>query len=185
MSLLLIVRHGETDFNIQSRYCGSTDIPLNAQGISQAEELAFSLLERGLSRIIASPLVRTRQTANIINSQLQLPLVIMDEFRERNVGVYEGLTQNEAAERYPELWVRNITRVWNEAPPGGETPEEVYSRVTSGIQKLKSAPFQNGNVLLVTHGFISKIINAILHDVPPERIYEYKLDTACVAQYPL
>ncbi len=81
-------------------------------------------------------------------------------FRERNVGLFEGLTQAEARASYPELWACNITRRWAEAPPGGETLDETIVRVSQGLTALAST-MQEERVLLVAHGVVAKVIRAV------------------------
>ncbi len=81
-------------------------------------------------------------------------------FRERHVGVFEGLTQMEAQTRFPDLWAQNITRQWHAAPTGGETIAEVVERVTAGLRGL-SEHHRGKTVALVAHGFVAKVIRAV------------------------
>lgn len=92
--------------------------------------------------------------------QLGLPVELAPAFRERNVGLFEGLTLAEAMARYPELWARNITRRWTEAPPGGETLDEVIVRISLGVTELVST-MQGTRVLLVVHGVVAREIRAV------------------------
>ncbi len=86
--ILHVIRHGETDYNTQLRYAGSTDVPLNNVGIKQAEDLAKILAETKFDVIVSSPLKRAFKTAQIIKQfQNDTPLIIMNEFAERNLGV--------------------------------------------------------------------------------------------------
>ncbi len=110
--------------------------------------------------MLASPLLRTRESAAIFSRQLGLPVKLAPDFRERHVGLFEGLTQAEAKARYPELWGRNITRRWAEAPLGGETLDEVIARVSQGLTALAST-MQGERVLLVAHGVVAKVIRAL------------------------
>lgn len=111
-------------------------------------------------RLLASPLLRTRECAAILSRQLGLPVELAPAFRERDVGLFEGLTQTEARTRYPKLWARNITRRWAQAPPGGETLDEVIARVSQGLTALAST-MQGERVLLVAHGVVAKVIRAV------------------------
>lgn len=83
--ILYVTRHGETDYNVQKRYTGSTDIPLNIKGMQQAEDLANKLAIIKFDIIISSPLLRAKQTAEIIHKLFNVPIVIMEEFSEINV----------------------------------------------------------------------------------------------------
>lgn len=95
-----------------------------------------------------------------MSHHLGLPAELAPAFRERHVGRFEGLTQAEARARYPELWVRNITRRWTEAPPGGETLDEVIALVSQGLTALAST-MQGERILLVAHGVVAKVSRAV------------------------
>ncbi len=103
-------------------------------------------------RLLASPLLRTRECAAILSRQLGLPVELAPAFRERDVGLFEGLTQAEARARYPELWAQ--------APPGGETLDEVIARISLGVTELASTT-EGVRVLLVAHGVVAKVIRAV------------------------
>lgn len=161
MSLrLYVVRHGQTRANREHRYLGALEADLTDVGRQQAEALK-ALLPAEIDVLISSPLLRAQQTAEILNKTLGLPLRLDAHFRERNVGVFEGLTQAEAQARYPLLWARNITRQWHEAPDGGETIAEVVERVRLGLNGLVER-HAGGTVVLVAHGFVGKTVRALV-----------------------
>ena len=159
---LVVIRHGETQANAEGRSQGALDIGLNDDGVCQisllAEEVAVT--QPPFDRLLASPLLRTRECAAILSRQLGLPVEVAPAFRERDVGLFEGLTQTEARARYLKLWARNITRRWAEAPPGGETIDEAIARVSQGLTALAST-MQGERVLLVAHGVVAKVIRAV------------------------
>lgn len=156
---LLVLRHGETAFNIEHRYLGALDPELTERGIEQAQQLA-RILPDDIQHILCSPLLRARQTADIIAQAGNTKAKVVSAFRERDVGVFEGLTQAQAQQRHPDLWARNITRRWNEAPTGGETIEVVALRVRDGLLQLQQQ-YDDAPVALVAHGFVAKIIRAL------------------------
>ncbi|PPA31850.1 histidine phosphatase family protein [Aeromonas jandaei] len=159
---LVVIRHGETQANAEGRYQGALDIGLNESGQRHIARLAdeIAATQAPFDRLLASPLQRTRESAAIFARQLDLPVELAPAFRERHVGLFEGLTQAEAKSRYPELWARNITRRWAEAPLGGETLDEVVARVSQGLLELTSSA-QGERVLLVAHGVVAKVIRAV------------------------
>ncbi|MEN0107894.1 MAG: histidine phosphatase family protein [Pseudomonas sp.] len=169
---LYVVRHGETPANAEQRYIGSLDPALNARGREQAQALAAQL-PHNLDVVVVSPRLRAQETASILNQTVQLPSEVLEAFRERDVGVFEGLTKAEARERYPELWAQNITRRWGLAPTGGESVADVVQRVRGGLVDLQTR-YPGKNILLVAHGFIAKTIRAIaLRDFSD--FYEWQL----------
>jgi broad specificity phosphatase PhoE len=179
---LLVVRHGETQFNVEHRYLGALDPELTAKGIAQATALN-SALPVHLDAIVCSPLRRARETARILsNARGTLPLVV-DTFRERDVGVFEGLTQEEAQVQFPELWARNVTRLWKSAPTNGETIDEVFQRVAKGLSDLYES--HAGTVVaLVAHGFVAKVARAICrNDV--QDFFDWQLANGAVCELTL
>jgi probable phosphoglycerate mutase len=148
-----LARHGETDWNRQNRWQGQTDIPLNEAGREQAWRLADRLRGLGIARIEASDLLRARETAAIVASALGIgELGTHAALRERCFGVFEGLTQEECAARYPEAWAR-YREDPRQAPPGAEPREEVLARVRAAVRALVMArPAGRGATLLVGHG---------------------------------
>ncbi len=157
---LLLARHGETDLNTEDRWQGRIDAPLNAAGLAQGQRLASELPE-GIHAIVASPMLRARQTAEPAAQRLGLPLRLDADFRERDFGVFEGLTEAEAAKRYPELAARNAAYRWDEEPPGAEATRAVVARVERGLQRLRSQ-HDDQTVLLVSHGFVVRCLRFLI-----------------------
>ncbi|MCJ8207360.1 histidine phosphatase family protein [Pseudomonas sp. RGM2987] len=156
---LYVVRHGETWANAEQRYLGSLDPQLTALSCQQAQTLCQQL-PPSLDVLVVSPRLRAVQTANILNESLKLSPEIIDCFRERDVGVFEGLTQADAKERYPQLWSQNITRLWDAGPTDGESISDVVKRVRDGLAELESK-YRSKTVLLVAHGFVAKVVRAL------------------------
>jgi probable phosphoglycerate mutase len=179
---LYVVRHGETDFNVQERYAGSTDIPLNKKGMEQAKQLAGELANINFDIIVTSSLLRAKQTAEIINEIRKTPLFVSDGFKERNLGVYEGLTKEEAKERYPRLWEERSTRLIDGAPTGGETIRQFDERVTNALSEIERK-YTSQSVLLVTHGYVSRIINRHYNNLTYDNMHEFSLGNCEVAEY--
>jgi len=158
MTLIYLVRHGETDWNLARRIQGSTDIPLNDTGRAQAVATGRLLARRRWDLIVASPLGRARETAEIIAQEtgLEAPTLI-EAIMERQYGDAEGLDYTTIEQRYP-----------NDAPvPGRETREEVAARVLPAIMELaESHPDQS--IIVVSHG---GVIRTILTLVDPDNAH--------------
>jgi broad specificity phosphatase PhoE len=170
---LYLARHGETDLNIDDRYQGISDAPLNARGIEQAQALAAAL-PLDVMRILSSPLQRALQTAQAVGAARGLAVQTMDGLRERDFGVFDGLSPAEVAARYPAQWQRGVLNSWDRAPPGGETTREVVQRVSTCLDELH-ARHADETVLLVVHGFVIRALRyrldgleeAEFFDAPP------------------
>jgi uncharacterized phosphatase len=169
MTQICLIRHGETDWNASGMIQGRTDIPLNANGVRQAEESAACLSGEQFDILITSPLKRARQTADIINRGLGLPITEMEAFAERYFGVAEGMTKEERETAYPD---RNY--------PGLESRDTLKKRVMAGLKDImKHHP--NQHVLLIAHG---AVINTILAALSGGEIGsgKTKLINACISR---
>lgn len=178
---LLVVRHGRTHLNIEERYLGILDPPLDAHGFEQAVALADTLRCQA-NVIVSSPKLRAMQTAEVLANAWGLQVRTLEMFAERNVGVFEGLTREEARAMYPVLWEQNITRQWNAAPPGGETIETVFDRVRQGLDILRG-DYPGQTVVLVAHGFVAKVIRAMLFDLSWAEFFLYAMKNGDVEHY--
>lgn len=180
---LHVVRHGQTNLNAAERYLGALDPPLNAAGRDQARKLAGALAGR-TGIVVASPLLRARQTADILAAAWDTDVVVCKDFAERKVGVYEGLTREEARLHHPDLWRQDITRRWAAGPPGGESIYAVFVRVAVGLQWL-STSFDGQRVTLVAHGFVAKTIRTLILGGTREAFFAYSLKNGETARYEL
>ena len=150
--VVFLARHGETDWNVQGRWQGHTDIPLNAKGRQQARSVADALRGAGLAGLVSSDLSRAHETARIVGAELGLDVAYVDvDLRERMLGAFEGLTREECEQQHPEAW-----RAWRQEqkpPIDGEQPETVAVRVIAAIGRAADRLARDGApALLVTHG---------------------------------
>ncbi|MBB4826103.1 putative phosphoglycerate mutase [Sporosarcina luteola] len=151
------VRHGVTAWNKEGRAQGSTDIPLDEEGIAMAERVAARLADEQWDVIYTSPLSRARTTADIIGGQMPgVPLVLDDRIRETGGGKIEGTTEAERIDK----WGAN----WRELDMGFEPHDEVISRGLACIDEIQDK-YPGKRVLLVSHGtFIKRILNELVPD---------------------
>lgn len=161
---LYLARHGETDLNIDERYQGISDLPLNARGLAQAQALAAAL-PGDITHIVASPLRRALQTAQAVGDARHLPVMTMDGLREKDFGAFDGLTQTEIATHYPALWHGGVLTSWDEPPPGGETTRAVVQRVALCLNDLCATHPADAAVLLVVHGFVIRALRYLLDEL--------------------
>jgi broad specificity phosphatase PhoE len=150
MTRLILIRHGETDWNVAGRYQGQANPPLNARGLQQARELAEKLLTLELDLLYTSPLQRAAQTARIIASRLEIPLHFEPRLVEIHQGDWQGRLRAEIQALYPQLFMRWETEPWQVSPPNGETLFEVQARLDAALGSiLKRHP--GACIGLVTH----------------------------------
>ncbi len=146
------MRHGETEWNAAGRLQGRTDIPLNETGMQQAEACGEYLKTFNWDVMLTSPLERARQTAEIMNRSLQLPLYEINEFIERDFGDAEGMNMQEIIAAFPDRKY-----------PNKEDGSTLLERIMLGLDKINEQ-YQDSEVLLVTHGAVINTLFASLSD---------------------
>ncbi|WP_416482167.1 bifunctional RNase H/acid phosphatase [Streptomyces sp. CL12] len=180
---LVLLRHGETPLTPQKRFSGSggTNPPLSAAGRDQAHRVADALARRGtVQAVLASPLARTRETAEIVAARLGLDVVVEDGLRETDFGAWEGLTFGEVRDRYPDdlnAWLADPA-----ARPtgGGESFAEVAARIAVTQDELVTA-HAGRTVLLVTHVTPIKMLVRLALGAPPESLFRMELSAASLS----
>ncbi len=168
-----ILRHGQTEWNVALRMQGRWDSPLTAAGRSQAELHGRTLArEGGVDAIIASPLGRTRDTAERVNAYLEAPLRYQDALMERDCGHWSGLTLAEIEAAYPQEWRARSEDPYYHRPPGGENLDDMEARVGGFLDAVCAGPERR--VALVTHGVMSRVIIRRLLDLAPREAVEVR-----------
>ncbi len=172
----VMARHGATELSLEKRFSGrgGFDAPLAPLGERQAEALAFELAtRRDIERIVASPLLRTRQTAQIISDALGLPVEVIDGFAECGFGEWDGHTFAEVRDRWPrelEDWLASTSI----APPGGESFEACAARVRAARVEVVER-FAGERVLVVAHVTPIKLMVADAVGAPLDSLYRMEL----------
>lgn len=147
---LYLVRHGETDSNLQRRYQGQSDIPLNQTGIQQARKIAQRLSKEEIHAIYSSDLTRARETAEQIAQPHNLKVTSDIRWRELSFGNWEGLSYPEIQAKAPDELVLWQTDPAQYAPPHGETINQLATRVLSAFDELHALHAEQ-TVLVVSH----------------------------------
>jgi broad specificity phosphatase PhoE len=143
MTTILLVRHGETDWNLNRRVQGHSDTPLNDTGRAQARALGQELAAEEVDAIYSSDLLRAHETARLVAGPRGLDVTAIRDLRERHFGTWEGLTDEEIFARFPEA---------REGPWGdGETAEEMADRVLGALRRIAET-HPKSRVLVVSHG---------------------------------
>ena len=161
---VVLVRHGETEWNRDQRVQGHLDVPLSERGVEQAERLAAWIKDEPTDAVLTSDLQRARVTAEILAAG-RVPVLLEARLREGRFGLFEGLTGAEARASYPEEY-----RAWREdairhRPPGGETLEDLQRRCMEALaERLPAYPGET--VLVVAHGGPIRVMVCGLLELP-------------------
>lgn len=179
---LLLVRHGETEWNRQKRFQGQIDVPLNDNGREQSKAAAEFLKNIEIDLAITSPMLRPKETAETIlkyHSEVQLEL--LPDLQEISHGLWEGKYENEIEESYP-----GLLKEWQNAPetvqmPEGENLQQVWDRAIAAWQSIVAKYSQQPKtILVVAHDAINKAILAHLFNLGPEHFWNFKQGNGAV-----
>ena len=183
---LYFIRHGETDYNVEGRFIGVSDQPLNENGIEQAKKTGLLLkqISPEYDLILTSPLKRAAETANIIAQVIDsnIPVVYEELLKERDYGVFEGKTEKEINQICPEVIAQYRRDKPNTRPPNGELAEAVENRIkTLMTEKIINEYKELKNIILVTHLNPIRAVLLLLKMAEPD-IYYQKLQNAGVVE---
>jgi broad specificity phosphatase PhoE len=169
---ILLIRHGQTDWNAQSRWQGHTDIPLNKTGQSQAQALARRLASWPIQAVYSSDLKRAAMTAVPLATSLNLQPILDPLWRERDVGDFGGLTSQEAKKRYPEVWTTMKNGLLS--PPNGEDWRALRARAATAFERV-AARHEGEMIAVVSHG--GTLANVIAHvlGIPVDQYGRFRL----------
>jgi alpha-ribazole phosphatase len=151
MTQLYLVRHAQTDWNVEGRYQGQSDLPLNAVGRAQAANLSRELAGLDFTAVYSSDLRRARETAEILAAPSGLGVQLDRRLREIGLGVWEGQLMTDIVARYPVEWAERLRDPLNSRPPGGESVAEVARRTAEAATDIARL-HPSGLVLVVSHG---------------------------------
>jgi len=170
MTILFLIRHGETDWNKQGKYTGQKDIPINATGIEQAVKVSKKLKIHAPEIIYSSNLLRALQTAEEISKELKIPIIKDDRLQEINQGEWEGLHITEIQQRYSNEFADRNEDPLRVAAPGGESIGEVEDRVKSFLKEI-TAKHPQSRIALTSHGIVLGIIRTITKGFPISEVF--------------
>ena len=176
---LIIVRHGETTYNIEGRITGMSDAPLTELGKYQAERVGAYLADKSIDAIVASDLQRARETAQAIANHHALPVLEDADLREIGMGEWEGLRFGEIIERDPELAKRVRADASRYTPPGGETLEHLRTRLVHALERWTTR-YPDGTVVWVSHGGTIGILMCHLMDIDLNRRHQFRHHNASI-----
>jgi 2,3-bisphosphoglycerate-dependent phosphoglycerate mutase len=180
---ILLVRHGETQWNRAGRIQGyHADSPLTATGGEQARALGERLAREGIDALYSSDAGRTRETAEPIGVATRLPVVQDKALRERNYGAFEGRNFTEIEVEFPVEFGKFRTRDPHYAPPGGESAAQFRDRVMTVLQGI-AARAVGRRVAVITHGGVLGVLYRQAMSIPLEAKRSYSLANASLNHF--
>ena len=178
----LLLRHGETEHTVRKLFSGSggADPPLTPTGLAQAAAAAAALTDRGITAVVSSPMLRARETADVVASALGLPVREVDDLRECAFGAWEGRSFAEVREGWPNeltAWLASTSVT----PPGGESFDAVGRRARRARDQLL-ARYPEGTVLVVSHVTPIKTLVRVSLGAPTAALYRMELSPASLTE---
>lgn len=184
MTRLVLVRHGETEWNREGRWMGQTDVPLNDKGLAQAEAAAQSLRGQPLEAIYSSDLLRARQTAEALARATGAAIVLDRRLREVAQGEWEGQLTTWIQEAHGDLLTRRRIEPLDAAAPGGESVRQVQRRLFPLLDEI-ARRHPHGRVAIVSHGALLAIAKVHLLGLPLETVWDQEPEHASPEEFSL
>ena len=189
MPLLVLVRHGQSTWNLENRFTGETDIPLTDLGRNEARLAGAKLRDTPFAHGFTSVLRRAIDTMTLLLEeahQTQLPVTPNRALNERNYGELQGLNKKEVAAQYGDEQVAIWRRSYATRPPGGESLADTAARVIPYYQSAIEPLLKQGqNILIVAHGNSLRSLAMFLEKIGEEAIADFDLPTGIPRQYSL
>jgi broad specificity phosphatase PhoE len=175
---ILLIRHGDTEYNAKAIFRGTLDVPLSDTGIEQARLTGAELARTKISLILSSPLSRALDTARAIaEKQVSFPVLKADDsFTDINFGDWQGRSREEVAAAYPDLFT-----IWLNEPhlarfPGGESVHEAFLRASSGLMRYV-ADAAGDVIAIVSHRVVIKLLVLFALGLPESEFWRVHVDT--------
>ena len=175
---LLLARHGQSVWNAERRFQGSTDVPLSPLGVEQARALGRALRPYRVAAAYVSPFRRAVETAELALAGTDVPLVPLEELRELSLGEWEGCTVEEISGRTGDPY-----RAWLRAPhdcppPGGEPLDAVSARVRAAVDRIAAAHAAQDDVAIIAHGGVISVYACCLLGCSFNQLWRLRVDNA-------
>ena len=179
---IILVRHGETEWNASEVFRGKADIPLNDIGLEQARLLGEYLKEEKLEAVYSGPLSRALKTAEAIAQPHNLRVICVSNLDDIDCGEWEGKPLKEVKKKYPEIY-----QDWVDTPeqvriPGGESLADVHARALPFIQDAV-ARVEEGKLVFVSHRAVHKVIISALLTLDNAAFWNFKLDNCGITRF--
>jgi len=181
MTKLMLIRHGDTDWNVEEIFRGRADIALNETGIKQAELLARHLADEKIVAIYSSPLKRALKTAEIIALSHHIDAITAAELIDFNYGEWQGLSHDTVKDKCKTLYEKWLTKPHLVRMPKGESLDDVRERATSLMDRIITK--HEGTVALVSHRVVGKVLICALLGLDSSHFWNIRLDTCGITTF--
>ena len=181
MTEIILVRHGETDWNVSEVFRGRIDVELNETGLKQAELLAEYLNRGKVEAVYSSPLRRASKTAEIIATKSGIEVKITPGLIDFDFGEWQGLSHQEVKNKYKELYIQWLSHPEQVRMPGGEDLGEVRARTLSVIDDVIRV--YQGVVILVSHRVVNKVLICAMLGLDNSHFWNIKQDTCGITSF--
>ena len=187
MAKLYLQRHLKSQWNLENKFTGWTDVPLSQEGTDSAREAAKKLTGEKIDEVFTSPLIRNRETTSLILKILgkqNLPVVIDEALDERNYGDLQGMNKDEAKKIYGEEQVHLWRRSWDTRPPNGESLKDTFDRAVPYYKKNIESELEKGkDVLIVSSGNTLRSIVKYIENIPDGKIIDFEIPFGSLIKY--
>jgi broad specificity phosphatase PhoE len=177
LTQLWLVRHGQTDWNLEGRYQGGADTPMNSYGISQVQGVIKQLEKIHFDALYSSHLQRAYQSAEILGHALGLEIIVDERLREISMGKWEGMLFTDIKQQYPGDIEERQRNPLSFHAPGGETVNQVAERMAAAADDICHR-FPGGVVLVVSHGLALSTLFCQATGLPFDDVYRIHPDNA-------
>jgi len=189
MARLVLLRHGESQWNLENRFTGWVDVPLSPRGIQEAKDAGEKLRSFTFDRAFTSVLARANETLRIVLDtigQTGIPIEKDKEINERMYGELQGLNKDETAKKYGEAQVKIWRRSYDVRPPGGESLKDTAERVLPYFERtIKPSLLKGTTILVAAHGNSLRALIMELEQLSREQVLELNIPTGAPLLYEL
>ncbi len=187
MARLVLLRHGESQWNLENRFTGWVDVPLSPKGIEEAKSAGEKLREVTFNRAFTSVLMRANETLRIVLEtigQTQIPIEKDKALNERMYGELQGLNKAETAQKYGDAQVKIWRRSYDVRPPGGESLKDTAERTLPYYEKMIKPHLLKGETIIIAaHGNSLRALVMQLDQLSKEAVLELNIPTGVPLLY--
>jgi len=189
MAKLILLRHLQSEWNKANKFTGWTDVALSPLGRAEAPVVAKKILGEKIDQVFTSPLIRNKETTELILENLQLenlPMTVDKALDERNYGEWQGLDKDEVRAKFGEEEYRARRRGWDSAPPAGESLRDVFNRAVPFFQNFiePHLKLDEGVLIVASHNSLRALIK-YLENIPDEKIADLEIPSGGIVIYNL